>query len=297
MAKTIDDLIESRKSRDTIKRLFGGVMPDSVLKHNRTDLSMDTQAESRSYSKTGNDAGFEGQIGHAFVVSGRGGRTTALSRFPQNIGRILVNLYSKRGDTVVDPFAGHNSRMEFCWRLERHYVGCDVSRVFMAANRQIRETLLHSREHDFFPTMNKATITLHECDSREMPVKSGLGDFTITSPPYWNIEDYGDETGQLGKNDDYREFLRQLERVASENFRCLKSGSFCVWCVNDFRWQGKFYNYHGHTIDLMRSAGFKQFDIAIIDLGVPPRAAFAAELIRTKILPKRHEYALVFVKP
>jgi hypothetical protein len=47
----------------------------------------------------------------------------------------------------------------------------------------------------------------------------------------------------------------------------------------------------------MRDAGFKQNDIAIIDLGVPPRAAFAVELMRTKILPKRHEYALVFVKP
>jgi DNA modification methylase len=127
--------------------------------------------------------------------------------------------------------------------------------------------------------------------------KSGIGDFTITSPPYWDLEQYGDEPEQLGVGKMYDDFLRGLSAVARENFRCLKAGTFCVWCVNDFRKGGRFYSYHEDTCDVLRAAGFVQHDIAITDLGPSMRAAFASQVIETKIIPKRHEYCLVFSKP
>jgi hypothetical protein len=128
-------------------------------------------------------------------------------------------------------------------------------------------------------------------------VKDSVGDFTITSPPYWDLEYYGDEIGQLGKDNDYHEFLRRLGDVAHANFRCLKSGAFCVWCINDFRKDGKFYSYHVDTHRLLKDAGFKQHDCAIIDLGGSFGQAFASQIVENKILPKRHEYALIFRKP
>jgi hypothetical protein len=298
MAKTVDDLVESRRQRDDIKRLFGGVLPDSILKHDKSDVADDTSVESRSYGEQGHDEGFAAgsQLERAFETSKRGARFGALSRFPQNVGRILLNVYTDEGDTVFDPFAGHNSRMELCWRARRNYIGCDISRTFMEANRETRERLLTEARDDMFSDQFTASITLHECDSRQPPVAHNVADFTITSPPYWSIEDYGDELGQLGKNT-YPEFIRQLAVVALENQKRLKSGAFCVWCVNDFRFDGKFYSYHMDTARCLRDAGLKQHDIAIIDLGVPIRAAFASHLRTTKILPKRHEYALVFKKP
>jgi len=295
MAKDIDSLIASRNERARIEKLLGCI-PESILKHCKSVKAIDLAAEGRSYEKSAHNYGQNGNLDHIFKQSGQGSRNGALSRFPQNIGRTLLSLYTEPGQTVVDPFAGHNSRMEFCWRAGRNYIGCDLSKDFMSKNRQIKEMLLHERETDLFPAEHHSTITLHECDSRKMPVKSNTGDFTITSPPYWNIEDYGDEIGQLGKND-YPEFLRQITRVASENFRCLKSMSYCVWCVNDFRSSGKFYSYHTDTINFMRSVGFRLHDTAIIDLGSSFLSSFASQIVEFKILPKRHEYALVFWKP
>ena len=125
----------------------------------------------------------------------------------------------------------------------------------------------------------------------------GVGDFTLTSPPYYDIEDYGDEPEQLGKAGSYDRFLNGLAMVAAENFRCLKPGAFAVWFVNDFRRHGVFHPYHIDTVELMTGAGFTLFDMMIVDLGYPPRAAYATQLVTTKILPKRHEYGLVFRKP
>jgi hypothetical protein len=326
MAKTLEDVNDSRHQREEIADLFGGVIPESILRHNPSDRAKDllVEEQGRDYESTfhqpketakqfGDVKDSERQK-HLYQLSGSGARWGALSRFPQNVGRILLKLLSKRGDTVVDPFAGHNSRMELCWRAHRHYVGCDISKVFMAANFELRRQMLQAIASSMFKD-KLCTIELHECDSRKIDapcrcvldadgqpieraqhIKNNTGDFTITSPPYWCLEDYGDEMGQLGKND-YHNFLIGLGMVAKQNFRCLKSGAFCVWCVNDFRYEGKFYPYHMHTAQLLRDAGFKQHDIAIIDLGTSMRAAFAKQILSQRILPKRHEYALIFVKP
>ena len=79
-----------------------------------------------------------------------------------------------------------------------------------------------------------------------MPTPDQTGDFTITSPPYWDIEYYGDEPEQLGARG-YDGFLTELSAVMRENFRCLKPAAYCIWCVNDFRTYSMFFPYHEHT--------------------------------------------------
>lgn len=309
--KTLVDVAKSRAARDKVRALLGCI-PESILLHDKSDVAMDLLVEEhgRDYTSTfhqpAKTATAFGAVTDAerekalFYLSGSGARWGALSRFPQNVGRILLKLYTCEGQTIVDPFAGHNSRMELCYRARRNYIGCDISHKFMQANFTLRQRLLDENEHQLLSAAdrNPATITLHECDSRKMlPVKNNIGDFTITSPPYWDLEDYGDEIEQLGRGNEYHIFLDNLLGVAKSNFRCLRSGAFCVWCVNDFRKDGKFYAYHMHTANILREVGFKQHDIAIIDLGTSMRAAFATQIVSQKILPKRHEYALIFVKP
>ena len=51
----------------------------------------------------------------------------------------------------------------------------------------------------------------------------------ITSPPYWQIKDYGDKN-QIGFNDSYEEYIDNLNQVWSECYRVLNSG--CRLCIN-----------------------------------------------------------------
>ena len=307
--KTEEDLRKSRESRERIISELGQV-PESIMVHNKSVKALDLMAEDRNYKMIRGQGGHHANRGHksgrlekCFEICGvgpRGGRgkveDSALSRFPQNVGRTLLLLYTKKGDTVFDPFAGHNSRMELCFRAGRNYFGNDLSSKFMNANRRISEILKEKAKSDMFPDDFKATITLTEGDSKKLPMKSATGDFTITSPPYWDIEHYGDEPEQLGTGKTYEDFLSGLQQVARENYRVLKNGAFCVWCINDFRKGGRFYSYHEDTAQILRNAGFTQWDICITDLGTSIRAAFAQQVIETKILPKRHEYCLIFKK-
>src|SRR3990167_1527911 len=68
-------------------------------------------------------------------------KSSCLSIFPQKIGRLLVKFYSKRGDIVYDPFAGHNSRMQLTHSCGRHYIGVDIYKTFIEGNKEICKRL------------------------------------------------------------------------------------------------------------------------------------------------------------
>lgn len=289
--KTLESLAASRQVRDDILRAFHGDLPQSIMvakKHGR-----DSDAARGTYGKGSAATPEQVALSKSFFVSGVGGHGDRefLSQFPQNIGRNVVLLYSEPGDTVVDPFAGHNSRMELVIKCGRNYKGKDLSHSFMEWNRKVAEQLRRK-----YP---RYRIDLYEGDSRNMwEYADNAGDFTVTSPPYWCTEEYGDEPGQLGHLEGgYKGFLKGMAEVVKENYRILKPGAFCVYFVNDFRRDKKFYPYHRDTMDLLEGAGFILHDMIITDLGPTIRAAFATQVVQQKILPKRHEYGIVARKP
>jgi len=67
-------------------------------------------------------------------------------------------------------------------------------------------------------------------DSRQMTELDDKSvDLVITSPPYWQLKDYGTEN-QIGYNDSYEEYINNLNLVWNESYRVLNNG--CRLCVN-----------------------------------------------------------------
>ena len=289
--KTADALAFSREGRLSILERFRGQLPASVMKADRrTRKSADLAVG--SYEASGYIQDPKNRMEEAFAISGRGAARGALSAFPQNIARVVIQFYSQERDVIVDPFAGHNSRMEACAQEGRSYIGYDISEKFMQFNRERRKLIIEKA------IAEPVEIELHLQDSRNMKhTADETGDFTLTSPPYWDIEFYGEEPEQLGLTKTYQSFLDDLQLVMNENFRCLKRKAFAVWFVNDFRKNKIFHPYHVDTMRLALASGFKMHDIMVVDFGNTMRAAFANQIIETRILPKRHEYGLVFRKP
>jgi len=67
-------------------------------------------------------------------------------------------------------------------------------------------------------------------DSRHMgELKDKSVQLVITSPPYWQLKDYG-TNDQIGFNDSYENYINNLNLVWSECYRILDNG--CRLCVN-----------------------------------------------------------------
>jgi site-specific DNA-methyltransferase (adenine-specific) len=76
----------------------------------------------------------------------------------------------------------------------------------------------------------KTTHKIINGDSRQMSeLKDRSVHLIITSPPYWQLKDYG-SNNQIGFNDSYENYINNLNLVWSECFRVLHDG--CRLCIN-----------------------------------------------------------------
>ena len=67
-------------------------------------------------------------------------------------------------------------------------------------------------------------------DSRQMDyLEDGSVQLAITSPPYWQLKDYGTDN-QIGYHEDYEIYINNLNLVWKECYRVLENG--CRLCIN-----------------------------------------------------------------
>lgn len=300
MPKDAQSLEESRDIRSFLLQRYG-LEPRSIM---REDWRTKTHKKYTTYAqqKVANDP-----KGSPFSLSGVGARHGSLSDFPHTIARFILKFFCYDGfaphkleepgyfgnyiPTVIDPFCGHNSRMEDVYSCGLNYLGHDICAEFMKANREIRDELLTKNAASMLPT--NAQIQIHEGDSRAIINYNQVADFLIASPPFWNIEDYGPESGQLGHSKLYTDFITDLTTVFKNCYQALKPGSFAAVEVNDFREDGVFYCYHADTIAALKSVGFLMHDVIIIDYGSAFLSAFLSDVEHSKIMPKLHSYLLI----
>jgi len=79
-----------------------------------------------------------------------------------------------------------------------------------------------------FSQKTRHTVVQGDCRDMKMLADKSI-DLIITSPPYWQLKDYGDDN-QIGFNNSYENYVNQLNLAWQECFRVLRDG--CRMCVN-----------------------------------------------------------------
>ena len=74
--------------------------------------------------------------------------------FPVELPRRLIELYTYRGDLVLDPFMGSGSTAVAAVRTERHYVGFDTDPEYVA----LAERRIHEERHATPVAMRRVTV-------------------------------------------------------------------------------------------------------------------------------------------
>jgi len=81
-----------------------------------------------------------------------------------------------------------------------------------------------------WPIVNMSEHKIIIGDSRKMhAVDSESVHLVVTSPPYWQLKDYG-SSQQIGYNDSYEDYINNLNLVWNECYRVLHKG--CRLCIN-----------------------------------------------------------------
>lgn len=168
----------------------------------------------------------------------------------------LIRFFTKKGETVLDPFAGVGSTLKACAIEGRKGIGFELNAKYVALTRdRLRKEINR--------TMG-AGQRIRQGDARVLTKRlpSDSIDFVVTSPPYWNIlhkEDhkakqerkarnldtrYGNDKRDLGNILEYDEFVQQLSIILGDCARALKPRKYLAIVVSDFRDKSKFVMFH-----------------------------------------------------
>jgi len=300
MPKDVESLKQSERIRQAILTKYGEV-PLSIwrIDFSKNKLVHDIEETQnkiaeQKHKKWIEKGLYDESLYERFSMSSKSvrGKDAGLSIFPYDVAERIIKFYSQPYDIILDPCAGHATRMTAAFNLSRNYIGYDVSKCFMEHNRKVLKELWSN-------TLIKPEIAiiLKEKSSEYIEEPTDSIDMIFTSPPYYDTEYYGDEPEQLGWNKTYKEFLGGLKRVMMQCFRVLKPNHFCIFNVNDFRKEGIFYAYHNDVIQLAKYIGFLIHDVVILDWGSSIFACFASQIEDYKVTAKVHEYLIVMRKP
>ncbi|MFH1371740.1 MAG: DNA methyltransferase [Planctomycetota bacterium] len=195
----------------------------------------------------------------------------------QDVSR-LIRFFTKRYQTVLDPFVGVGSTLKAAAIEGRRGIGIELNPKYVElAKKRLRTELTSDmyacREQeillgdaaDVIPTLPKKSINL-----------------VITSPPYWNIlhkEDhkvkqerrqngldtkYSNHPKDLGNITSYPMFLNSLVDILTKCRPVLVDDGYMCIIVGDFRNKSRYYMFHADLASAMEKNGFSLKGLTIL---------------------------------
>jgi DNA modification methylase len=203
--------------------------------------------------------------------------------FPIALPKKCIELFTHKGELVLDPFAGIGTTLVAARDLGRNAVGFDLNQKYVDfANERLKESnLLLFREE---------TKQIAICDDAiNIPkyLENETVALCVTSPPYANmlnherlnkslrsdlrnnkyykkIQQYSDNPRDLGTMK-IKEYIEALAEIYKGILPLLKPKAHCVININDLWENNRRYPTHSYVIEVMEKIGYELRNIIIWD--------------------------------
>lgn len=199
--------------------------------------------------------------------------------FPQSLAAQQIELYTQRGQTVLDPFLGVGTTLDAAHALGRRGIGIERHPPFLDAARA--------------DLPDDGTQVLHAGDCRQIlpTLPDNAAHLVVTSPPYGNLlrhvkptfgtqgaapqghssgrnpAPYSDAEDDLG-NLDNASYLQAMKQILGDLRRVVIDDGYAVLVVKDYRDLERgvpLVPLHAHLITLAPQAGWTVWDLRIWD--------------------------------
>ncbi len=204
------------------------------------------------------------------------------------IPRNLLLRYSNEGDLILDQFAGGGTTLVEAKLLNRNIIGVDIN----------NNALERCKEKCDFEYENSGKVYFYEADARNLNfIPDENIDFICTHPPYANIIKYSEDIENDLSHLKVKDFLIEMEKVASESYRVLKKDKFCAILMGDTRQKGHIIPMSFEVMKIFEKVGFKTKEIIIKEQHNCKATGFwKTNSVKYNFLLIAHEYLFVFKK-
>ncbi len=205
------------------------------------------------------------------------------------IPRNVLLRYSKKGDLVLDQFAGGGTTLVEAKLLGRNCIGVDVN----------EDALTRCREKvDFEHEGADGKVYIRKGDARHLDfISNDTIDLICMHPPYANIIEYSEAIPEDLSRLKVPAFLEQMKPVAAECFRVLKKEKFCAVLMGDTRQKGCMIPMAFDVMKIFQDAGFTLKELVIKRQHNCRATGFwKTNSVKYNFLLIAHEYLFVFRK-
>jgi DNA modification methylase len=200
--------------------------------------------------------------------------------FPIALPARCIELFTHKGELVLDPFVGTGTTLVAARDLERNAVGFDLNQKYIDfANKRLSQTPLFS---------NTKQIAICD-DAINIPnyLEENTVSLSVTSPPYANMLNRPRENkslrGDLRNNQYYKKiqqysqnprdlgtmepkkFAEALGEIYKRILPLHKPRAHCVINITDLWWNNKRIPLHLYIIEALEKAGYELRNIIIWD--------------------------------
>jgi DNA modification methylase len=153
--------------------------------------------------------------------------------FAPQIARNIIEMYTEKGDSILDPMVGAGTTLIEAKLLARNALGIDIN----------PEAVKLSEEALRFKHQPGSVQKVKVGDARDLSYLADDSiDLVLTHPPYMNIIKYseGKIAEDLSNIGSLPRFCDEIERIAKELLRVLKENRYCAILIGDTR-KGKHF--------------------------------------------------------
>jgi len=211
--------------------------------------------------------------------------------FAPQIARNIIEMYTEKGDFILDPMVGAGTTLIEAKLLARNALGLDINPQAI----ELTKKSLQFKHHP--PSKQKVQVG----DARDLSfLKDNSFDLVLTHPPYMNIIKYseGKIEGDLSNISSLPKFCEEIEKIAKELFRILNSDKYCVILIGDTRKAKHFVPLAFNVMQRFLKVGFVlKEDIIKVQHHCSSTKHWESKAIRDKFYLIMHEHLFVFRKP
>jgi len=217
------------------------------------------------------------------------GQKTGISIFDPVLCELAYKWFNVPNGKILDCFAGGSVRGIVAAKLGYEYLGNDLRKEQIEANRINAKEVLQDAE--IYPTW-----TCGDSLNIDTIAKGYEADLIFSCPPYADLEVYSDKKEDLS-NMSYKDFIAVYREIIRKSCALLKEDRFAVFVVGDVRDEKGFYrNFVSDTIQAFINSGMFLYNEMILVNSIGSKAIGANGYMKTRKVGKVHQNVLVFYK-